>query len=171
MKYRRIVFGLTFAIAAVAVVNFFYVTWPAYAAKAGDPRNKDVAMVAHLRWGIDPTTVVIDLWNVSSTASMADVDRAMLDIAAALKDRSFTTVQLAYRGITKFQMSGSYFHQLGDERDWQNPLYTIRTMPSNLLDPNGISAFGTWTGGLLGVMGKQMEDHENMHRKWYLDAM
>jgi len=128
-------------------------------------------MFAHLRWGIDPTTVVIDLWDLSPTASMADVDRTMLDMAAALKGRSFTTAQLAYRGTTKFQMRGDYFRQLGEERDWQNPLYTIRTMPSNLLDSSGRSAFETWTGGLLGVMGQQMEDHQSMHRKWYLESM
>ncbi|MFT4183216.1 MAG: hypothetical protein QM636_15015 [Rhizobium sp.] len=171
MRYGKLLFGIAFAVLAVVTANVLYVTWPAHAAKAADPRNESVSMFAHLRWGIDPTTVVIDLWDLSPTASMADVDRTMLDMAAALKGRPFTTAQLAYRGAKKFQMRGDYFRQLGEERDWQNPLYTIRTMPSHLLDSSGMPAFGTWSGGLLGVMGQQMEDHQNLHRKWYLEAM
>ncbi|RCS20958.1 hypothetical protein DUT91_25205 [Phyllobacterium salinisoli] len=67
-------------------------------------------------------------------------------------------------------MHGAYFNTLGVERNTQNPVYTIRTMPENMMDMEGRPAFSTWTGGLLGVMGKQMEDHQAMHRSWYLDA-
>lgn len=160
--------GGILAIIVIIAANAIYVTIPAYLGKGEDPRNANVTMVAHLRWGVDPTTIVIDLLDVNYATSPADVTRTMLDIAKALKGRSFTTAQMAFRGNAKFQMDGSYFRKLGEEREWQNPVYTIRTLPENLRTPDGRPAFGTWTGGWLGVMGKQMEDHNEMHRLWYI---
>lgn len=168
---KKLAIGLIGLVTAIISVNVLYVGLSAYLGKASDPRNNSVTMVAHLRWGVDPTTLVIDLLDVSETAAMVDVDRSMFDIAESLKSRSFSSVQLAYGGISKFSMSGEYFRQLGEERDFQNPVYTIRTLASNLKDMKGLPAFGTWTGGLLGVVGEQMKDHQTMHRRWYIDAI
>ena len=34
---------------------------------------------------------------------------------------------------------------------------------------NGERAYSVWEGGLLGVMGKQMEDLSDFSKAWYLD--
>jgi len=44
----------------------------------------------------------------------------------------------------------------------------MRTFPENLLKPDGSRAYQTWTGGLLGVVGKQVEDFNDFHRQWWL---
>lgn len=168
---KRILIGAIAAVAVAIAANGILVTWPALRAKADDPRNSSVSLYAHYEWGVNPTTLVLNLWNISPTASMADVDRVLLDTAEAFKDRSFSKVQLAFRGRTRFQLDGSYFRQIGDERAWQNPVYTIRTMAENTEDPDGRPAFGTWTGGWLGVINKQMEDHHEMHRRWYINDL
>jgi hypothetical protein len=168
---KKILIGAIIVIAAAIAANGLFVTWPALRAKTADPRNSSVSLYAHYGWGVNPKMLVLDLWNISSTASMADVDRVLLDSAEAFKDRSFSKVQLAFRGRTRFQFEGSYFRQLGEERSWQNPVYTIRTMTENTEDPEGHPAFGTWTGGLLGVVGRQMEDHSEMHRRWYINDL
>ncbi|BCG73329.1 hypothetical protein MesoLj113a_44870 [Mesorhizobium sp. 113-1-2] len=68
-------------------------------------------------------------------------------------------------------MDGDYFRQIGREREWQNPVYVIRTLPENLKRIDGEPAFDTWTGGWLGVASKQMEDHAEFHKQWYLRDM
>ncbi|BAV45427.1 Uncharacterized protein MLTONO_0524 [Mesorhizobium loti] len=68
-------------------------------------------------------------------------------------------------------MDGDYFRQTGREREWQNPVYVIRTLPENLKRIDGEPAFDTWTGGWLGVASKQMEDHAEFHKQWYLRDM
>ena len=170
-KLRKVLLWASIVAVAILIINGAYVTIPAYLQKSKDPRNEKVTMVAHLRWGVDPSTLVVDLVNVRSDASMADVDRSMLDIADALKGRTFTAVQLAYRGSGRFQMTGSYFRTIGEERGWQNPVYTFRTMPENMMDMAGKKAFETWTGGVLGVLNKQLEDHNDLHRQWYINAI
>jgi len=57
------------------------------------------------------------------------------------------------------------------EYESQNPVYTIRTFPENLYTIDGKNVYGEWTGGLLGVVTKQMEDFNDFHKKWYIDEM
>lgn len=170
---KKKLFGGALAVLVLAlIISTLVVSLPAYREKAQDPRNDTVTMLAHLRWGLDPTTLVIDLLSIRPTASMLDVDRSLLDMAAALSDYRFNQVHLAWRGQTRFVMDGSYFQTLGKERDFQNPVYVLRTLPENMYTPSGRQAFGTWTGGVLGVVSRQMEDHNQMHEDWYmLDAI
>lgn len=50
-----------------------------------------------------------------------------------------------------------------------NPVYTIRTLPEKLRRPDGSRAFSVWTGGMIGVLGAQMDDVNNFAGQWYLD--
>ncbi|MFP2608696.1 hypothetical protein, partial [Escherichia marmotae] len=69
----------------------------------------------------------------------------------------------------KFYLKGGYFKTLGQEYGIQNPVYTLRTIPENVYMLNGERAYSVWEGGLLGVMGKQMEDLSDFSKAWYLD--
>ncbi|MUT27250.1 MULTISPECIES: hypothetical protein [Mesorhizobium] len=168
---KKVLIGAVIVIGVPVVANGLFVTWPALRAKADDPRNSSVSLYVHYQWGVDPSTLVLDVWNIAPTASMADVDRVLLDTAEAFKDRSFSKVQLAFRSQARFQFEGWYFRRLGEERAWQNPVYTIRTMAEHMEDPAGRPAFETWTGGLLGVVSRQMQDHSEMHRRWYINDL
>ena len=103
-----------------------------------DVRNAGVEAKAHYG-NVGLSVLVFDLRNVSSTVSRADVFRVFLQYAKAMKEKRFDKVQLAWRGKTKFVISGSYFQKLGQEFDLQNPVYTIRTFPENLRTPTGRS--------------------------------
>ena len=65
-------------------------------------------------------------------------------------------------------MDGSYFQEIGATRQTQNPVHTMRTMQEHLTNLDGTPAFGTWTGGWLGVLGKQLEDHNEFHKRWWV---
>jgi hypothetical protein len=137
----------------------------------GDPRNKGIEALVYFSNLNDPSTLVFDLQKVSGTNSMTDVFRVLLQFAENIQTKKFERVELAYLGRTKFKLDGGYFQQIGQERSWQNPVYTIRTFPENLKNPDGSRAYPEWTGGWLGITGKQFEDVNDFHRKWYVEEM
>jgi hypothetical protein len=133
-----------------------------------DPRNAGIGVSVRTRDG--GSKLVYDLTSVAGTNSMTDVFRVFLQFASAEKDKEFDSVELSFRGSRKFLIRGDYFKLLGKEFGTQNPIYTIRTFPEHLTKLDGSAAYPTWTGGWLGVSGKQMEDFNDFHRQWWLDA-
>jgi hypothetical protein len=111
---------------------------------------------------------VLDLRGLAASNSEADVFRVVLQFAAAQKEQKYSMVKLNFKGDTRFELKGEYFQTLGEEYGGQNPVYTMRTFPENLLRPDGTEAFEKWTGGLLGVMSRQMQDFSEFHKQWYL---
>lgn len=148
--------------------NYWALQRPMNAVLAEDERNAGVIVSVHWDSYVMRRRLVYDLRQVEGSKSMLDVFRVFLQFAKVLKDREFTDVVLAWRGREKFVVPGSYFQQLGRDFDSENPVFTVRTFPSHLKNVDGSNAFGEWTGGLLGVLGKQMEDVTEFHRRWYL---
>lgn len=134
-----------------------------------DPRNKGIKVWVHYKWFINPTELKYDLRDISGKNSPLDVNRVLLQFAEKIKDKEFNKVYLGFRGDDKFFLKGEYFQTLGKEYEFQNPVYTLRTMPENVYMLDGEHAYGIWEGGLLGVMGKQMEDLNTFAKDWYLD--
>lgn len=134
-----------------------------------DPRNEGIRVFVHYKYFVNPSVLIYDLRDVSGKSSPMDVTRVLLQYAEQQKERSFTVVELAHRGNEKFLLQGDYFQKLGQEYGTQNSAYTIRTLPENLYKSDGSHAFGTWSGGILGVLGRQMEDFTTWHRAWYIN--
>lgn len=157
----------------VAVLGFNYATafGPMRSAIADDPRNAGIAAYAYHQYLLDPSVLVIDIRGIGDTIAPTDVTRLLLQFAAKRKEATYKRVILATRGTPKLQFEGSYFKTLGEEFGTQNPMYTIRTMPENTYDLDGKQAFGTWTGGVLGVLSKQMEDVVDLHKRWYIEDL
>ena len=162
-------------IAAVSVFvglgNYVFVHRDMRAAIDSDPRNEGLVFYGYHDKLIVPSTIVIDLRDVSSTNSPADISRLLLQFAEKKKDNEYDRVFLSFRGERRFILTGEYFKTLGLEYGTQNPVYTMRTLPENVFNVDGTPAFGTWTGGLLGVLGKQMEDFNEFHRRWYIESL
>lgn len=124
---------------------------------------------AYYRFGVLPTVIVFDIRDLTPTASAASVIGDLLRLSAELKDREFDAVHLAWRGETRFILPGEQFRTIGREYAYQNPVYTIRTLPQHLLRPDGRPAYSTWSGGMLGVLGAQMEDVNRFAGEWFID--
>ena len=170
-KAARLV--IVFCVIAVGVIsyNYFTVAKPLSQVLESDRRNSGINIRAHYGHYIQPKVLAIDIRHVSGEKSAADVFRVFLQYASKLKEKSFDTVLLQSKGKTKFVLEGDYFKELGDEYGTQNPVYTMRTFTEHVYTPDGKEAFGTWTGGLLGVLNKQMEDFSEFHKKWYVEDM
>jgi len=172
MAWKWIAAALVSAGMAVGGYNFVSAENPLRQSLAEDPVGKRASIYAYHQYGVNPSSIVFDIWDLPYDASAADVTRFLFDYAASVRERRFDKVYFAYHGKAKFVMSGVDFRELGDERNFgQNPLFLSRTLPEKLRLPDGRAAYDTWTGGLLGVSMKQMQDFIDMHRKWYLDDM
>jgi len=134
-----------------------------------DSRNKGIEISVY--YGDNQSILVYDLKTISNENSMADVFRVFLQLAEKVKSYKFDKIRLAFRKKAKFIIDGDYFQKLGAEYSFQNPVYTMRTFPVNLLNPDGSNAYSKWTGGLIGVLNKQMEDFNDFHKKWYLEDL
>lgn len=133
-----------------------------------DHRNAAIEVRTHYGSYVNPSVLVFDVRSIDGEKSPTDVFRLLLQFASEVQDKEFQVVQLAHQGRTKFLLDGVYFRQLGSEYGTQNPVYTMRTLPENLLRPNGDQAYQRWEGGWLGVTTKQLEDFSDFHEQWYL---
>jgi len=132
-----------------------------------DPRNADIKMSARYR-GLGSDVLVIDLdCPRSGPVTPADLFRATWGFASRVTDTTFSEVHFDGSGKHIFTLSGAEFKKLGVRKtSGENPIFVIRTFPEKLTTPEGKTAFPTWTGGLLGVVGKQMGDFSSFAHQW-----
>lgn len=157
--------GIAVILAAVIGINQLRVN--THAAEA--MRYRDVSALAYYRYGVSPSSIVLDLRNVGPESSAARTIGGLVDFAENLSDREFDEVVLAWRGEARFILGGDDFREIGRTASYQNPVYTIRTLPEKLRRPDGSRAFSVWTGGMIGVLGAQMDDVNDFAGQWYLD--
>lgn len=151
------------------LVLLAYNAWvmvPVHSALADE---QEYSVLAYRRWLISPSSIVFDVRGVKDTASMVGMDRALFKAAEALKDRDYDQVILAHRGTAKFILDGARFKTIGQERQSQNPIYVIRTIQQDIKNMDESPAFGTLSGGWLGVLGAEMEQHNEFHQKWWVE--
>ena len=158
-------------IVTIFLANYISIQKPLSDVIDSDPRNKGIELSAHYVYYISPSKLVINVKSVSGDKSSADVFRVLLQYAEKLSSKDFDRIELSSRGKVKFVLRGDYFQTLGKEYGMQNPVYTMRTLPENIYRSDGKRAFGSWSGGLLGVVGKQMEDFTEFHKQWYIEDM
>jgi len=134
-----------------------------------DPRNDGVNICIHYKYYLIPSQIVFDIRSISGSNAPVDVFRVFLQSAEALQNKKINKVELASKGKTKFYITGAYFKTLGDDYGSQNAIYTTRTFPENLYLSDGAKAYEEWSGGIFGVLNKQMEDFNNACKKWFLE--
>ncbi len=164
--FASLILGLA---GGVLLYNAVAVEKPLDRVLIADPRNQSVKARAHYDGWIDFNTVVFDISDVSPNASRIDVFRCFIQYAEAMKTQRFKRVVLAARGKKKFWMEGEYFQQLGQEYQAQNPMYTIRTFPTHVTTMDGSRPFSEYTGGILSVLAKEMEQFTEFHDRWYVN--
>jgi|SRR5580658_10607152 hypothetical protein len=158
-------------LATIAADNYVSLQSEMDTVLSGDPRNSGIEVSVRFGHYVERSVLVYDLKSLGPTNSIADVFRVLLQFAHAMDARNFTSIELAFRGQTRFLLTGQYFKRIGGEYGSQNPVYTMRTFSENVLKPDGSTAYPTWTGGLIGVVGKEMEQFNDFHKEWYLSDL
>ena len=173
MKKRIILPISIFALIVLTIfsANYFFLQRHMNNVLSDDSRNSGIKVWVHYKWFVNPTELKYDLRSVSDQNSPLDVNRVVLQFSVKVKDTKYKKVYLSYKGEDKFYFKGDYFQNLGKEYEFQNPVYTLRTLPENVYQLNGELKYGVWEGGLLGVLGKQMEDLNDFAKDWFLDDL
>jgi len=130
-----------------------------------DYRNSGIEVTVRFQNYVNLNTMVYDMVKFENN-SAADVLRVLLQYADKLQNKDLDYIILSSKGNKKFILQGSYFKKLGQEYSYQNPLYTTRTFTENVYNLDGTNAYDTWTGGMIGVLSKQMEDFNIFIKKW-----
>lgn len=160
---------LLIIIAAIWLWNYLSLQQEMNAVVEKDYRNSGIDVSVHYGFYINSNELVYNLTSISGSKSPADVFRVFLQFADQIKEKEFSVVKLEHDGNLKFLIDGNYFNQLGKEYSYQNPVYTMRTFPANLKNPDGSQAYSEWGGGLLGVLSQQMDDFYDFHKRWYIN--
>lgn len=170
---KKIILALVFVVIIGGIYLFNYLTLiqPVLKTVDSDDRNTGIEFELHYKSYVIPNVLVFDLKDVAEDKAVADVFRVLLETSSVLKEKDFEFIELAFKGTSKFKLKGDFFKELGENFEIQNPVYTLRTFPENLIDMQGQAAYSKWTGGLLGVLNKQMEDFSDFNKKWYLDDL
>ena len=167
VRTRRRRWPWMLAAGAAALLIYNLTVWlPAAHALGQDGRNEVAGLHVYRSWLVHPRDITVDLVTLGEAAPI-DLTRGLFQAAEALKDREFGRVILARQGRPVFMMEGPAFQELGQAyAGGENPVYLLRTLPEQLYRTDGQPAFGTWSGGWLGVLGKQMEDLNAMAEAW-----
>lgn len=168
MNWIKLAVGASILLAGVVAVNAVRVYMPGQEALK---YTEEIKVASYYRFGIVPDSIVFDLRHVGWDASGALILGRFFAFAEDFKDRKFREVRLAYKGRTKFILDGNDFNEIGRNNSWQNPIYTVRTFPEKLRKPDGTRAYSSWSGGILGVLGAQIDDVNEITRDWYLNDM
>lgn len=115
---------------------------------------------------LDAEIVRLDITDVSASASIADVVRVTLCFAHGIDDMGYRDLELAAGGQVRYRTSRSSLSPLAQEFKTGNPVFAFRKWPSILRSTDGSQAFGEWTGGILGVLSKELEDVNSAVRFW-----
>lgn len=166
----RALFVIPLGILTIVAFNFAWLNWPAQQKLSEDYRNESATVLVYHRWGIIPRQIVVDVWSVDETASRADVTRMLFHIAEQFANRDYDQVILAYKGQARLQLEGDFFNEVGRTFRYENPIYLMRTLPQHVSQIDGTQAFGSYSGGWMGVLNAQMEDLNTLHDKWWLDS-
>ena len=134
-----------------------------------DYRNADVNISVHYQYYILPKKIVFDIKKIGVDKSPIDIYRLLFQFAEITKNNQYNQVILSYKGKNKYYLNGSYWKKIGDEYSWQNPIYTLRTLPENVYKLDGTKAYNNWTGGMLGVLSQQMDDLNNLSAEWFIE--
>jgi hypothetical protein len=167
--FITLIFALLVTVASIWLWNYFTLQKEMNSVIEMDYRNSGIEVSVHYGSYLNTNKLVYNLTSISGSKSPSDVFRVLLQFAEKMKTSEFSTIELEHKGNLKFIIEGSYFKQLGNEYEFQNPVYTMRTFPSNLKNPDGTQAYGEWTGGLFGVLNEKLEDFNDFHKRWYID--
>lgn len=125
-------------------------------------------MSAYWESFLSSQVIVVSFDGMSEPKSQADILRVLYQFASRISgENRFKVVKLARSGNVRFFIEGDYFRQIGLEyAGGQNPVYLMRTLPENIYGLDGKPAFGSWSGGMLGVLNRQMEDLNTFMKRW-----
>lgn len=136
---RRWIVGLLVLVLLVWGMNAFLYSRPASVALAADPHTSGMALAAHLRYYLDPTTLILDLKR-ANVADPVDLFRGLLRAVKKADDATWipATVVLLRSGTPVYTIAGADISRLAYEFSIaRNPNSVVIQLPGKLRLPGG----------------------------------
>lgn len=157
---------LAVCIAGIAIYNYTALAMPVGDKLHADPGTRYMHIKVHYKHYVQTGTLVFDMISPGPTGTEADVFKALMLTARALKNEHFSTVELCYKGELKFTCKGSFFRDMGADYI-ADPLYMARFFPEQLYYPNGQPAYYHRQAGTTAqVQHDQLRDFTDCCNKW-----
>lgn len=165
-KVAILFFTVVLFFALIVVGNYYFVGRLAKNAVDQDSRNSGFKFEVRFSYYLKFNELTINLIEVGSHNAPLDLMRSILQISRSLEGLEFEYVNLQRNGQDRFIIPGSYFYKIGQEFGIQNPIYTVRTFPENVLNTKYTHAFRKHDGGVLAVAAAQLNDFKDFADAW-----
>lgn len=131
LKHKKLIFVGTPLLAALIGygANVVLLQQPMNDVLKDNVAFKGMSVSAHYEYWVVPGVVKYDLQSLSVRQTPIDVHTALLEFAKRVRARRFSRVDISFRGVTKFSVSGAAFQRLGDEYDKKNFDYVLYAFP------------------------------------------
>jgi len=150
-------------------VNYVLVGRPlaAHSTHTADNSGTEGAVTAHLRWFVDPTTLVLDVRDSYDAVDSAKVLAGFARVAAALsvESHTYSRVILARHGKTIFYMPGSALRGIGDLLA-KGDSDGVLALPVALARPDGWRVFGDGLASTVDAMTYERQDAATAGAMW-----
>ncbi len=161
LRNKKLIFVGTPLIAALVgySANFLLLQQPMNDVLKENAAFRGMDVSTHYEYWVIPGVVVYDLRGLSFRQTPIDVHTALLEFATKMKDKRYSRVELAYRGIEKFSIDGGSFQKLGVEyakHDFDFVLYKFPRLFHAEDGSHPITTTGSGRDALL-----------QFHREWY----
>jgi hypothetical protein len=100
------------------------------------------------------------------SARKIDLAHLMLEFAHKVDGKGPNKLVLARQGKPLYYLNWTDVHELADEYTYGNPIWSFNHLPERLHRMDGSKPYGTWTGGVLGVLKGQSEDLLSFLEAW-----
>jgi hypothetical protein len=155
---------------SVYFYNYLSLQIPANNVVTIDGRNTGLQLSVRYENYINLDVIDFSLQDIKDN-SHEDIIRSLFQYAWMMKGngREFEKIYLCRQGERKFLLMGSYFTELGEEYNKEEPLLLVFNFPGNLYYPDGTRVYPEYekaTGDDLILATRQLKDFNEFMKKW-----
>lgn len=114
-------------------------------------------------WGGD---VIFDVRRARDDARLIDPLHLFFQFGAKIEPMDASRIWMAAAGRAIFSVEKSQYSALSREYISGGQIVAFRLWPQSLKRPSGDQAFQAWSGGILDVLNRQLEDLNKALREW-----
>jgi hypothetical protein len=115
--------------------------------------------------------IVFDVRSCKGNCRLIDPLHLLLQFGYKVRDDRFGHLAISAGGQEVYRLAKSDVDELAREYELGGRIWAFNQWPERLRKPTGERAFGTWSGGLLGVIKGQIEDMTEAIKTWLSKVM
>lgn len=114
--------------------------------------------------------IVFDVRSCEGDSRLIDPLHLLLQFGYILRDTEIDHLAIASGGEEVYRLPKPDLDELARQYELGARIWAFNHWPERLREPTGERAFGTWTGGFIGVLAGQAKDLNEALRTWLSGA-